>query len=108
MTGPTKADWKLFQSLLPAWQQLYMTRLCDEYVAILTGPQRGPKAFWEIEKRIKKDRKRPGVSVTLEKDEMPYIIIGLLRDGAITLKDLDGFSDGLKEMLDYLLELRYR
>ena len=46
--------------------------------------------------------------VEMEKDEMPYIIIGLLRDGAITLKDLDGFSDGLKEMIDYLLELRYR
>ena len=47
MTGPTKADWKLFQSLLPSWQDAYMTRLCDEYAAILTGPQRGPKAFWE-------------------------------------------------------------
>lgn len=108
MTGPTKSDWKLFQTLLPAWQERYMTRLCDEYAAILTGPDRGPKAFWMVEKRLKKDRKRPDVSVTLEKEEMPYIIIDLLRDGAITLKELDGFSDGLKEMLDYLLEARYR
>ena len=35
-------------------------------------------------------------------------IIDLLRDGTITLKELDGFSDGFQEMIDYLLELRNR
>ena len=31
----TKADWKLFQALLPQWQKRFMCRLCDEYAAIL-------------------------------------------------------------------------
>ena len=100
----TKADWKLFQELLPRWQERYMARLCDEYAAILTGPKRGPKAFWEIEKRIKSDRKRPGVLVHMEKKEVPYIILGLIRDKVITLDNLEGFSDGLKERLDDLME----
>lgn len=100
----TKADWKLFQALLPQWQERYMCRLCDEYAAILTSSKRGSDAFWEIEKRIKEDRKRPGVLVRMEKKEMPYIILDLIRDKAITLDDLEGFSDGLKERLDDLIE----
>ncbi len=50
----TKADWKLFQELLPVWQEHHMERLCDEYAAILTGAQRGSHALWEIEKRMVK------------------------------------------------------
>lgn len=100
----TKADRKLFQELLPVWQEHHMERLCDEYAAILTGAQRGSHAFWEIEKRIKADRKRPGVIVHMEKKEVPYIILDLIRDKVITLDDLDGFSDGLKERLDDLME----
>ena len=100
----TKADWKLFQQLLPDWQERHMELLCDEYAAILTGPQRGSHAFWEIEKRIKADRKHPGVIVRMKKKEMPYIILDLIRDNVITLGDLDGFSDGLKERLDNLME----
>ena len=48
----TKADWKLFQALLPQWQERYMCRLCDEYAVNLTRSKRGSDAFWEIEKRI--------------------------------------------------------
>ena len=33
-----KSDWKLFQTLLPQWQEVYTVRLCDEYASILTGP----------------------------------------------------------------------
>lgn len=100
----TKADWKLFQSQLPQWQETFMARLCDEYTAILSSSKRGSDAFWEIEKRIKEDRKRPGVLVRMEKKEMPYIILDLIRDMVITLDDLVGFSDGLKERLDDLME----
>jgi len=108
MPVPTKGDWKLFQARLPHWQEMYMARLCDQYAAILTGPARGSKAFWEIERQIKRDKKHPGVMVEMEKSEMPYIIRDLLQDGAITVDDLDGFSDGLKEMIAYLRGLRYR
>lgn len=100
----TKADWKLFQALLPSWQERHMERLCDEYAAILTGPKRGSHAFWEIEKRIKVDRKRPGVTVFSEKKEVPFIIMDLIRDKVITLDDLKDFSDGLKERLDDMME----
>ncbi len=100
---PSKADWKLFRERLPEWQENYMARLCDEYAAILTGKERGSEAFWTIEKRIREDKKQPGVMAQVSKSEMPWIVLGLLRDQAITLEDLDGFSDDLKGRMEFLM-----
>ena len=100
---PSKADWKLFRERLPEWQENYMARLCDEYAAILTGKDRGSEAFWTIEKRIREDKKQPGVMAQVSKSEMPWIVLGLLRDQAITLEDLDGFSDDLKGRMEFLM-----
>ena len=96
---PSKADWKLFRERLPGWQENYMARLCDEYAAILTGKGRGSDAFWAIEERIREDKKRPGVLADVTRSRMLWIILGLMRDEAITLDDLDGFSDDLKEQI---------
>ena len=101
---PSKSDWKLFRERLPEWQEKYMARLCDEYAAILTGKDRGSEAFWDIEKRIREDKKRPGVMVQVSKSEMPWIILDLLLDRAITLADLDGFSDDLKGRMEFLMK----
>ena len=100
---PSKADWKLFRERLPEWQEKYMARLCDEYVAILTGWDRGSEAFWAIEKRIRDDKKRPGVMAEVSRSEMPWIILRLLQDDAITMEDLQGFSDELKDRMKFLL-----
>ena len=103
---PTKADWKLYREKLPEWQENYMAKLCDEYAVILTGPGRGSDAFWEIEKRIHQDKKRPGVMVEVSRSEMAYTIIGLLQDGAIQMSDLDEFSDDLKDRIHFLFSDR--
>ena len=61
-----KSDWKLFQTLLPQWQEAYTARLCDEYAAILTGPYRGSDAFWEVKRLIRKDKKRLNAMAEVE------------------------------------------
>jgi len=99
MSIPTKADWTLFQSLLPQWQERFMSRLCDKYAAVLTGPYRGSEAFWEVKRFIRQDVKRIGVMGGVEKSEMPNIIADLLRDQVITVEDLADFSDGCREMV---------
>lgn len=103
-TKPQRPTGSCFKPCYHSGRSATCARLCDEYAAILTSSKRGSDAFWEIEKRIKEDRKRPGVLVRMEKKEMPYIILDLIRDKAITLDDLEGFSDGLKERLDDLIE----
>ena len=99
MSIPTEEDWMLFQSLLPQWQERFTTRLCDEYVAILTGPYRGSEAFWKVKRLIRKDMKRIRVMGGIEKNEMPDIIAALLRDQVITVDDLADFSDGFRQMV---------
>ena len=59
--------------------------------------------FWKLEERIKKDKKHPGVLIELSKGNMIYDIAMLIKSGVVTTSDLDGFSDELKESVDFLL-----
>ena len=87
-----KSDWKLFQTLLPQWQEAYTARLCDEYAAILTGPYRGSDA----KRLIRKDKKRLAA------------MSDLLREQAITEEDLAVFSDGLRERVREICSIEAR
>ena len=99
MADPAKADWTLFQSLLPQWQERFMSRFCDKYAAVLTGPYRGSEAFWEVKRLIRKDMKR--LEATAE--EASRIIADLLRKQVITPEDLRDFSEGFQETVEYLM-----
>ena len=101
----TKNDWKLFRERIGEWQGRHMEKLCGEYAQILAQEKSGPERFWELENRIRQDKKSPGVQIDLTKDQVPYNIVALLRDGTIDGKDLEGFSPGLKEMVAYIMSL---
>ena len=93
----SKADWTLYRTKVANWQEAYMERLCHEYAALLTSEKAGSQAFWELNERIKQDKKSPGVQVELKKSTMLWDIIAMLRDGVIEMADLIGFSDELVE-----------
>jgi len=103
MADPAKADWTLFQSLLPQWQERFMSRLCDKYAAVLTGPYRGSEAFWEVKRLIRKDMKRLDTMIDVERKEMANIVADLLRERVITADDLVEFSDGFREAVEGLM-----
>lgn len=103
MADPAKADWTLFQSLLPQWQERFMSRLCDKYAAVLTGPYRGSEAFWEVKRLIRQDMKRIGAMGGVEQSEVACIIADLLREQVITAEDLADFSDEVKETVNNLM-----
>lgn len=98
----SKRDWKLFREKLPKWQEGYMERLCREYVELLTSEAKGSEKFWALEKRIKEDRKDPGVIVSVSRSNMIYDILGLLRDEAITFEDLADFSEEFQEQVKFM------
>ena len=100
-----ESDWHLFQTRLPQWQEAYTVRLCDEYAAILTGAYRGSDAFWEVKRLIRKDKKRLAAMSEVEKAEMPFIIVELLREGAVTEEDLAQFSLGLRERVEEICSI---
>lgn len=99
----TRQDWKLFRLRLPQWQEAYMDRLNREYLDLLSGEGDPSDKFWALEKRIRRDKRSPGVLVELRRSNMLNALIGLLKDGAITLDDLEGFSQDLQEALRFLM-----
>ena len=99
----SKSDWKLFRARIGDWQEAYMECLVQEYIELLSGAERASEKFWKLEERIKKDKKHPGVLIELSKGNMIYDIAMLIKSGVVTTLDLDGFSDELKESVDFLL-----
>lgn len=56
-------------------------------------------------KKIYEDYKSPGVLARdVSRSNMFIILLGLLRDGAITMDDLDEFSDELKEDIEQFIK----
>ncbi len=97
-----KSDWKLFREKLPGWQEKYMEQLVKEYAEYLQSDLPASTKFWEMEKRIKEDKRRPGVLLSLEKKNVDFDLMRLMKDGAIKEKDLEGFS---QELIDRIIEL---
>lgn len=91
MLPVNESDWKLFRKRLPEWQERCMEQLA--------GPGKASDKFWELEKRLRKDKKRVGVVADVSRSEMYYNLLYLLDDKTITLEDLAGFSPDLRERL---------
>lgn len=98
----SKKDWALYRERLPEWQERYMERLIAQYKNIIDSKSPASDKFWELDKRIRAEKKKPGVVVEMSKQEMIYQIVGLLHDKAITLNDLDGFSEDLISTVQFL------
>ena len=101
----SEKDWKLFREKLPDWQEDYMERLCKEYINLLSSDINASDRFWELEKRIKADRKKTGVIAIMSRSEMIFNIANLVNDGAISMDDLEEFSDDAKEALRKMLRM---
>ena len=104
MIEPSKRDWKLYREKIGDWQEHYMEKLVKEYADYLCSDLPASTKFWEIEKRIKRDRKTPGVCIELRKSDMFWDIAGLINDRVISMDDLEEFSDGLKEAVALILK----
>ena len=92
-------DWKLFRNRLPNWQETYMGKLIDDYQRILSDTTAASERFWKLEQRIRQDKRRPGVQLEMRRSTMMQYLAALLREKVITLEDLDGFSDELRNTL---------
>lgn len=97
--GFTKKDWSLFREKISDWQEAYMNELNKEYIELLSGEGRPSEKFWTLEERIRNDKKDTGVQLKMSRSNCIPNIILLLNEGAITMEDLDEFSDELKETI---------
>ena len=96
MYVPTKGDWKLFMKKVPDWQERYMGELVQEYIELLQSDKDASEKFWTLSERMKKDKRKNGVQMTLIKSDMVDDILILMREGAVKMKDLEEFSPELR------------
>lgn len=99
----SKKDWKLFRERLPEWQEHYMERLTKEYIELLSAPGNASDHFWELEKRIRQDRKHPGVILDVRKSNAIWDIAMFVGNKVITMDELDGFSEDLINAVKLIL-----
>ena len=97
----SEKDWKLFRKKIPGWQEAYMDKLNKEYIEILKEEGNSSDKFWKLEKRIKEDKKDCGVQCEMSRSNQFYIMLSLLNEGAITMEDLEEFSDDLKDTIGH-------
>lgn len=102
----SKKDWKLFREKLSDWQEKYMEGLVKEYVNFLNDDTKhASEEFWELEKRIKKDKHHPGVIMEMSKSEAIWDIVHLIRLKVIAYDDLSEFSEELRQEVKRILEM---
>lgn len=97
-------DWKLFRKKIGDWQENYMDKLNREYIKLLAQDGNPSEKFWALEKRLRSDNRKVGVQAEMSRSMMLTNISALLREGAITLNDLEPFSDDLKGFFRRKLE----
>ena len=100
----SKSNCKLFQKKVPDWQEAYIGKLLKEYIALLESPKEPSTKFQELKERISNDVKTPGVVIVMTKKDMFFNIVDLINLGAITMADLDGFSNELIDNVEMHLK----
>lgn len=100
----SERDWKIFRKKIRDWQERYMERLALEYITLLQGEEKASAKFWELEKRIKQDKKSPGVLIDMRRSTAINNIVNLVLDDVISLDELDDFSVDLKEAVKFIVD----
>ena len=86
-------DWKIYRANIARWQENYMAKLLNEYRKIIDSPLAPSKRFWQLYKKINKDKRSPGVIIESKRSILLTNLAQLLIDGAITTDDLSQFSE---------------
>ena len=103
----SKKDWELFREKLSGWQENYIEGLVTEYANFLNDDKKpASEKFWELEKRIKEDKRHPGVIMEMSKSEAIWDIVRFIRLKVITYDDLSDFSDELQLEVKRILYVR--
>ena len=81
------------------------TVVAGELMDQLSDKEKIPsEKLWELEKRIKKDRRHPGVIIDVQKSTAIWTITNLLKMQVISRDDLEGFSSDLIDTVNFFLK----
>ena len=99
-----ESDWKLFRKKVPGWQEKYMDKLIREYIELLEQDKDASEKFWTLNEKMKKDKRKSGVLIQeMSRSSMSTHILNLLQEGAISIDDLEGFSDEVRNYFEQIM-----
>ncbi|MCC8136791.1 MAG: multidrug transporter [Clostridiales bacterium] len=81
-----------------------MEKIVKEYMELLSGEGVASDKFWELEKQVKTDKRKKSVIMDMRRSEMIYNILYLIQEGAITVDDLDEFSEQIRGRVKLMTE----
>lgn len=82
-----------------------MEILISEYITFLSDKDKNTsEKFWELEKRIKDDKRHPGVLMEMRKSKTIWDIVYFIRLKVIEYEDLEEFSAKVKMEVKRILE----
>ena len=101
-----KRDFKLFREKIGGRQERYIARRNQEYIALLQREDHmASENFLDLYKKMKQDKRDAGVAIyDLTKSNFDLYLMILLNEGAITMEDLEDFSDELKQSMKQHIE----
>ncbi len=102
-----ESDWKVFRRKAPQWEQACIDRLNQAYIQLLRGPETPAEKFWTLRRRVNKDAYWINDLLEVGRSTMESQLGLLLRAGAITPEDLDGFSADLRGRLEAVYRDRW-
>ena len=76
-----------------------MGKLLGEYSTMIAGQGLASDRFWRLQERLQKDVRKTGVRAEMKRSVLIMNLLSLLREGAISKDDLDGFSEELRQSL---------
>ena len=82
----------------------YVQPCGEEYIAILQRPANASENFFELEKRIRNDKRSFGVSARISRNNMFQIVVSLPANAVITIDDLKDFSDEFTESINFCIK----
>ena len=80
-----------------------MERLVEKYIKFLSSDKAASEKFWELEKKIRKDKKNPGVLIELRKSDVPWDLAALIKKKVIKIDDISEFSEDLQEAVKLII-----
>ena len=108
------SSWKKYSCMLNySWTQAHTCRTpfvcwcihrqCGQTASMTTTQKTYLHIIQELEKRIKQDKKHPGVLIELRKSTAIWDIAYFVRDKVITMDELKGFSEDLIDAVKLIL-----
>lgn len=100
----SEADWKRFRKRVDEWRERYLAQKNQKIIAILNDEKRTPtEQFWDAKDKMQEEADILRACLDHHsRSKMPMSLAAMFQHGLIEEKDLEEFSEELRETIQKL------